>query len=154
MIGLFYPPGEASGICRPWDDSNTIHSLGGSSGTFFSPGFPIPYPENARCVWTIRAPVGKRVKLKFEELDLKRTFSSCKQQSTNNMDYVQIGDGQDTDNKEFSIYCGYNSFYDGFPAVYSTGRYMWVKFYSNRPNLFKTNKGFKARFEAVDLGKY
>ena len=152
LVILFLPSEEASGICRPWDDSYTVHSLGGSSGTFFSPDYPVNYPGNARCVWTIRVPAGKRVKLIFEDLDLQTTFYTCKSQSTSDMDFVQIGDGQDTDNKELAIYCGYQSFYSGFPAVHSTGRYMWVKFYSNSHNIF-TKKGFKARFEAADLGK-
>ena len=98
-------------------------------------------------------PAGKRVKLKFEELDLEITFPSCKQQSTNNTAYVQIGDGKDLDNKELALYCGYNTFSSGFPEVYSTGRYMWVKFNSNSQNVY-AYKGFKARFEAVDLRKY
>ena len=94
------------------------------------------------------------MKLKLEELDLKTSFYACKDQSTNDMDYLQIGDGQDTDNNELNLYCGYETFYDSYPEVFSKGRYMWVKFYSNVPDVSRTNKGFKARFEAVDLGKF
>ena len=43
------------------------------------------------------------------------------------------------------------------PVVYSTGRYMWVKFYSSDESYLRSDDdiGFKARFEAVDIpGKY
>ncbi|XP_078370562.1 dorsal-ventral patterning tolloid-like protein 1 isoform X1 [Oculina patagonica] len=142
---------EASGICRPWDRSSTVHRLSGSSGTFFSPDYPIPYPYDARCIWIISVPAGKGVKLKFEDLDLERSSYSCDRQSTNVIDFVKIGNGQDSESKQIAFYCGYESFYSGFPEVHSTGRYMWIKFYSNSPQHWINEKGFKARFEAVDI---
>ena len=41
---------------------------------------------------------------------------------------------------------------DNPPDVYSTGRYMWVKFYSSSygPVRTENDKGFKAHFEALD----
>ena len=78
MVTLFFIlTEEASGVCRPWDGSSMIHSLSGSSGTFFSPDYPAPYPKNARCIWTITVPAGKRVKLKFEDFGLETVFYSC-----------------------------------------------------------------------------
>ena len=143
---------EASGICRPSDGSNKVHRLSGSSGTFFTPDYPVPYPNDATCIWIISVPAGKRVKLKFEDLDLETAFSSC-EQLTNEENYVQIRDGQDPESKELALHCGR---YDvSVPSdVYSTGRYMRVKFYSNSRNNWRRSKGFKAHFEAVDLRKY
>ncbi|XP_078370349.1 procollagen C-endopeptidase enhancer 2-like [Oculina patagonica] len=143
---------EASGICRPWDGSSTVHELSGSSGTFFSPDYPVPYPNNVRCIWTITVPAGKGVKLTFEDLDLETSFYSCDDlQSTSRIDIVKIGNGLLPESKLTAFYCGYQSFYPGFPAEHSTGRYMWIKFYSNSPQSGRTKKGFKARFEAVDI---
>ena len=142
---------EASGICRPSDGSNKVHRLSGSSGTFFTPDYPVPYPNDATCIWMISVPAGKRVKLKFEDFELETVFSSCKQ-LTNEKDYVQIRDGQDPESNELALHCGYDVFSPS--DVYSTGRYMWVKFYSNSVNHWPRPKGFKAHFEAVDLRKY
>ena len=142
---------EASGICRPSDGSGKVHSLSGSSGTFFTPDYPVPYPNDATCIWTITVPDRKRVKLKFEELDLDTVYFGCDE--VNKKDYVQIRDGQDQESKELAIHCGYY-LSSSSSEVYSTGRYMWVKFHSNFQSSWPHAKGFKAHFEAVDLRKY
>ncbi len=145
---------EASGICRSYDGNHDVHGLSGSSGTLFSPDYPVTYPGNAKCVWTITVPVGKRVKLKLEDLDLKTSDESCKQQNINVIDSVQIGDGLNPREKGLAIFCDEESL--SYPEVYSSGRSMWVKFYSNLQKTFYIVKfkGFKARFEAVDQRKY
>ncbi|KAJ7371404.1 hypothetical protein OS493_025866 [Desmophyllum pertusum] len=84
---------EAAGICRSTDGSNKVRSLIGTSGTFFSPNYPVPYPNDVRCIWTISVPAGKRVKLTFEDFDLDKDFVTCDYQ-TEKIDYVQIRDGQ------------------------------------------------------------
>ena len=149
---------EASGICLPWHGGYNVHSLNGTSGTFFSPGYPVPYPRYVYCIWTISVPAGKAVKLKFEDLDLETTSDSCNQQSTNKIDYVKIGNGKDPESNEFAFYCGYQWFSSGYPEMQSTGRDMWIKFDSNwaknPERKSNNNRGFKARFEAVDICKY
>ena len=151
FVAFFSIADEASGICRPWDGINTIHNLTGSSGTLFSPDYPAHYPVNVRCVWIISVPAGKRVKVKFEDLELKNPLKSCKQQSIHMIDNVQIGDGKDPESKGLALFCGHET---SNPDVYSTGRYMWVKFFSNQPKTWMREKDFKARFEAVDQRKY
>ena len=149
---------EASGICPPWDGSNKVHSLSGTSGTFFSPDYPVPYQKDVRCIWTISVPSDKRVKLTFEDFYLERPFYSCNRQSTSKIDYVEIDNGQDPESNEFAFYCGnkYKNFSSGShpDEIYSTGRDMWIKFYSNSPQSWKTDRGFKARYETVDICKY
>ena len=140
---------EASGICRPSDGSSNVHWLSGSSGTFFTPDYPVPYPNVATCIWIITVPARKRVKLKFENFDFGTVYSSC-EDLLNEIDFVQIRDGQDSKSKELGLYCGYVF---TPPDVFSTGRYMWVKFYSNAHNSTYW-QGFKAHFEAVELCKY
>ena len=154
MLFLFVSE-EASGICRPSDGSSKVHWLSGSSGTFFTPDYPVPYPDDATCIWIITVPARKRVKLKFEDFDFGTVYSSCKELA-NEIDFVQVRDGQDSKSKELGLFCGY--LYDIFTPsdVYSTERYMWVKFYSNSQNSthWQRGKGFKAHFEAVELCKY
>lgn len=117
---------EASGICRPLDGSNKLHWLNGSSGTFFTPDYPNPYPSYTKCIWVISVPAGKIVKLKFEDFDLDAVPYGCIA-SKREKNYVQILDGQISASKELAIHCGYVS----TPSdVYSTGRYMWVEFWS------------------------
>jgi len=86
---LLFISEEASGICRPPYGGGKVHWLSGSSGTFFTPDYPVPYPDDATCIWIITAPARKRVKLRFEELDFQTVLSSCKELLvTNETDYV------------------------------------------------------------------
>ena len=148
---LLFLAEEASGICRLSNWRDKINKLSGLSGTFFTPDYPVPYPGDARCNWIISAPSGKRVKLKFEDFDLETVSSSCKQR-TDEKDYVQIGSGQVPGSNPLALYCGYGVASPLY--VYSTGRYMWVKFCSISSKRSQSSKGFKAHFEAVELRKY
>lgn len=141
---------EASAICRvPSLDSN-VTSLNGSSGTFFSPNFPALYPDGAFCIWAIAVSVGKIVKLTFENFTIAK-------QSSWECSYVEIRDSLSSNGTELArsncdVYTPY------FPSVvYSTGRYMWVKFLSNIGPFHrkKEDRGFKVHFKAVDpIGMY
>ena len=42
----------------------------GSSGVITSPGYPHGYSHRRYCQWTIQAPVGKRITLSFDDIDL------------------------------------------------------------------------------------
>ena len=128
---------------------NQVHRLEGSSGTFCTPNYPNPYPANAKFVWIISVPAGKIVKLKFEDFDLVTASYGCIP-SKRESNYVQILDGPRLASKELAIHCGYRD----IPSdVYSTGKYMWVDFWST---VVARRRGFKAHFEAVDpdLCKY
>ena len=152
MKVVFFLAEEASGICRSTDGSNKVHSLSGTSGTFFSPDYPVPYSDDARCIWTISVPAGKRVKLTFEGFDLNSYTGVTCDYNTEKRDYVQIRDGQVSESKELALYCGYHTLLYA-KDVYSTGRYMWVKYHSSSADRGES-KGFKVRFDAVDLRKY
>ena len=142
---------EASGICRPWNKSNNVYRLSGTSGTFFSPDYPVPYPKDVRCIWKISVPAGKVVKLTFVNFKLKLDPEDCKRRM-NDSDRVQVRDGKAKRKakkpKTFAVYCGYYAFM-GPPDVYSTGNYMSVIFQSISDSE-ESARGFKARFEAVD----
>lgn len=142
-------------MCNP--SKGQIKKPYGSSGTLYTPQFPIPYPDDTTCIWTITAPVGKRVKLMFEKFSLPQTpyfleephadGEYCGYEKSMGADLVEIRDGPWPDSKLLGIYCGYKMPFD----VYSTGRYLWVKFRSISDG--KTSRGIKAPFEAVDPSK-
>ena len=130
---------EAFGVCQSSEGNVERIRLTGSSGTLFSPFYPTPYPKNVTCIWVISAPANKRVELTFDKFDLNRE------------DNVRILDGRKSSSEEVAVYHGYNLF-SSESAVYSSGRYMRIKFHSSLASWYST--GFKAHFETVDPRKY
>lgn len=108
--------------------------LNGSSGTFFTPNYPVPYPENISCIWVISVPAGKRVKLTFEDFHLESG------------DYMIMRDGQLPNSTELRHYYGED-------VYYSSRSYMWIKFYSTSRFWASGPRGLKAHFEALDPRK-
>ena len=98
---------EASGICRPSRGSKEVHWLNRSSGTFFTPDYPLPYPDYTWCIWIISVPAEKRVQLKFEDFEIERVSQDCAL-SMREKKYVQILDGQVSASKYLALYCGYH----------------------------------------------
>jgi len=143
---------EARGICRfPWQVTGQIR-VGGSSGTIFTPDYPVPYQDYTTCGWLVYAPNGKRVKLTFTDFELGKIVVDAKDNFSNrksDMDLVEISEGNWFGNKPRGSYCGKKRPFD----VYSSGRLMWVNFRASRDGV-RANKGFKAHFEAVDLRKF
>ncbi|XP_022781150.1 tolloid-like protein 1 isoform X2 [Stylophora pistillata] len=126
---------EALGVCQSLDGNAKRNRLTGSSGSLFSPFYPVPYPTNSSCIWVISVPANKRVKLIFDKIEIDRK------------DHVQILDGRKSWSKELAVYHGYNLFSTG-SAVYSTRKYMRIQFHSYQGS--SDYAGFKAHFEAVD----
>ena len=148
----FWVTEESHGLCRP--SAGQFNRPSGSSGTLYTPEFPIPYPDNTTCIWTITAPTGKRVKLMIDQFELGISpydavyDAFCKYDGSMGQDFVEIRDGPWPDSRSLGIYCGNKLEFD----FYSTGRYMWVKFHSIVDGK-KENRGLKARFEAVEPSK-
>lgn len=68
-----------------WADSClfTLHAKEGEITSFTTPGFPhSPYPNNARCYWTLRADANSIISLTFKTLDLE--------QCTDSGDYIKV----------------------------------------------------------------
>ena len=90
------------------------------------------------------------MKLTFESFELKSSHIDCPKGKDYHNDFVLIRDGQASTNFEIGRYCEYNT-PSLVPAdLFSTGRYMWVKFRSGEGHIWGNVKGFKAHFEAVD----
>lgn len=144
---------EASWICRTSREFQRTGTIvgEGSSGTIFTPDYPVPYQDYTTCLWVIYVPDGRRVKLRFTDFELGKSVVTTKDNFCKNMldmDYVEIGDGPWFTDGLRGRYCGKKLPFD----VYSSGPHMWMKFHTNR-NGVRKNKGFKAHFEAADLRK-
>ena len=111
--------------------------LTGSSGSFSSPNYPSDYPNSETCRWIISVPQGYIVRLEFPTFILESCVESC------SCDHVIIRDGSAEDSPKLGEFCGDNR----PPTVYSSDRYMWVEFESDRTF---NDTGFSATY----TGKY
>lgn len=110
-------------------------------GSFASPNHPGCYPNDKYCTWLIEAPSGKYIYLYFSSFHLEYGSSYCP------WDFVEIFDG----NSEYSSSkivraCGQLAPW----TVYSSGRFLLVKFYSDNIIMMP---GFSAFYQAVSYSK-
>ena len=111
------------------------------SGKFQSPNYPLPYPYNTRCEFNISLPVGNRIRLFIEDIELK-SENDCK------FDYLGIYNGSSAaDATELATICSSNNTGRQFN---STGKYLIVVFKSGLSRGFR---GFKANYTAEILGR-
>jgi len=116
------------------------------SGTIFSPDYPVPYPDDAYCLWRFLAPIGKRMKLKFVDFELRGSSTNDVNDDCNynfGVDHISIDRRMRSFDRSF--YCGNQTSFE----VYSAGIEMRVRFRA-APVGVRGKKGFKAYFEAVD----
>ena len=108
----FAVKGHISDHCT--GQSNKLININEStSGTIKSPWAPDFYPNNLNCVWRVRAPAGKQVKLSFSLFDLE---SPC------NTDYVEVSDVTTGASEQRGKFCG------DHPDVVSASEEIMVQF--------------------------
>ncbi|XP_053093478.1 deleted in malignant brain tumors 1 protein-like [Pangasianodon hypophthalmus] len=100
-----------------------------SKGEFFSPNFPLNYPNNAECTWRLQGPEQKVVSLTFTFVDLE-----------SNWDSVDVYDGLTDEDPHLGAVTQTNSFN-------SSSRYMTVTFSSDWS---VTQQGFRAEWAFID----
>ncbi|XP_019632196.1 PREDICTED: titin-like [Branchiostoma belcheri] len=66
------------------------HILTDRVGTFTSPRYPKPYPQNTDCTWTIKAPDDMRIRLAFDIIDILEE-ENCE------VDYVAVSGSENGD---------------------------------------------------------
>jgi len=117
------------------------YHLNQASGSFASPNHPACYPVNKYCTWLIEAPSGQYIYLYFSSFHLEYGSSSCP------WDFVEIFDGHsDHSSSRLVRACGQLAPW----TVYSSGRFLLVKFYSDNIIMMP---GFSAFYQAVFYGK-
>lgn len=113
--------------------------LAGYSGVLSSPHFPEDYPHRVNCEWIIRVPKGYHIQLVFTTFDIEYcVFCKC--------DYVEIRDGRNSSSPLLGKYCENGK----LSPIFSTGRHLWIKFYSDVGARFQ---GFRAVYKAKKTGQ-
>ena len=108
--------------------SNCGSILHGPSGSFQSTNFPNNYLSDEYCTWKVQVPLGKKVRLEFEEF-----------RTEENKDFVLIYDSGKTD-----PIIGFSGVKDKPRAITSSGNSIRVRFISNGEN---ANNGFKVAYK-------
>ncbi|XP_071091816.1 cubilin-like [Haliotis cracherodii] len=104
-----------------------------------SPGYPVAYPNNDQCVWTIRASsTGKAVKIVVQDLVLEGG-SGCP------YDSVKVYDGSGTSSRMIQVWCDTMT-----PTVQSSGLYLTLVFKTDNSN---TYKGFRLKYFETAVGQ-
>lgn len=112
----------------------TISVSNNPNGSIYSPGYPY-YDDNENCLWLLVAPYGSKVLLYFTTFEVEDDLSCS-------YDSVELFDGRDDSASRLSKSCG-----SILPSpVYSSGRYMYMKFKSDLSN---TEKGFVAHYREL-----
>lgn len=121
------------------EDLADIQGCGGFSeektGIIRSQNWPMNYPANSMCLWIIRSPEGKTIKLTFTDFDLEEAgilFGRC-------YDNVVIYNGTQPGAKKYGPFCGSN-----MPSVIeSTSNELVIRFHAD---FFTEAKGFRAHW--------
>ncbi|XP_046374817.2 cubilin-like [Haliotis rufescens] len=104
-------------------DNNLVAN---SVGSYIqSPNYPLDYPNNADCSWTIDTQDSDFI------VSLDVISSDLEDNSGCTYDYYEIYDGVDDSYSSLGRYCG-----SSVPLKYSTGQFMFIKFKSDGSNVF------------------
>ncbi|XP_055898470.1 uncharacterized protein LOC106056355 isoform X2 [Biomphalaria glabrata] len=107
-------------------------------GEIASPQWPEQYPLGLNCVWTIQAPVGAKITLKFTTIDLdSQSYGGC----TDQHDYIDVYDGPSAINR-VARYCAHET-----PApILSTGNALLVTF---KTDGYVQRTGFHSSYDFI-----
>ncbi|KAG8328699.1 hypothetical protein J6590_103808, partial [Homalodisca vitripennis] len=105
------------------------------SGVIESPNYPDDYPANKECTWTIQAPQGRQISLKFETFDLEDS-GDCR------YDSIIIRNGLHETSPLVGKYCSTTL----PPEVISLTNALWIHLSTDVSN---QGKGFRASWDAT-----
>ncbi|GFS02438.1 Tolloid-like protein 1, partial [Elysia marginata] len=97
-----------------------------------SANYPLNYPNNDQCTWSIRAPSGTQVVLSFSAFDLQSSIN-C------NDDYLSVYDGTTQFSTRLAKYCG-----EGIPRTVTSRENSMFIFFRSDDRI--TSTGFRARW--------
>ncbi|XP_071176130.1 uncharacterized protein [Mytilus edulis] len=100
------------------------------------------YDNNLNCGWVIDGGVGKLIQLSITHVNLQLapSYSSC-----GTYDHLSIMDGDATVTEAITSICGDRNPYE----VLSSGRYLYLKFYSNDKNFYR-HSGITVNFQVFN----
>ena len=107
---------------------------------FQSPNHPNCYPNNKDCTWLIETTAYNYIYLQINQFNLEYGGGSCPN------DYLEIRDGNTPSSPLITKMCGSV----GYTYIYSTGRFLLVRFVSNG---YFQMPGFRAYCYAVRSSK-
>ena len=126
--------------CSDRGYQRTIKATKGELGSF---DYPLNYPNDAKCSWTLEVPAGYLIQFTFHSFDLQPS-QDCK------ADYVEIKSGKykyDSEVETIGRFCG-SSLPASFRSNYSK---VYVDFVADSSERYP---GFHASFEAVPNRKF
>lgn len=117
-----------------------------TTGSFTSPGYPLPYQNNKDCIYSIDVPKG-RIKVKFESFNVEGRMPVCLYDflEVKEIGYFKLSSSQAESRGR--RYCGNEK----PPIIYSTrGSNLWFRFKSD---LSGGQSGFVANYRTISAGE-
>jgi hypothetical protein len=131
---------SSSGKCSSTNSfvKNNNILLSSDRGTITSPKYPLNYPHNIQCTWKIAVSSGKTIRLNIDYMSMESSLRCSK-------DYLQVRNGYFSTSSLKGDYCGSTR-----KTIYSTGRYMWIRF---RTDYQYSYSGFKLSYSIQETGE-
>ncbi|KAF0296268.1 Cubilin [Amphibalanus amphitrite] len=126
-----------SGFAMHWNatDPQCGGELTDPYGSINSPGYPGQYPHSRDCVWTVEAPLGRRLQFQFAVLRLEH-HENC------SYDYLEVRDGYTEGAPLLQRYCSTT-----LPAPITTsGPYAWFRFHTDAS---ASDQGFHITYSQI-----
>uniref|UniRef100_A0A8D8U6L7 Cubilin n=3 Tax=Cacopsylla melanoneura TaxID=428564 RepID=A0A8D8U6L7_9HEMI len=108
--------------------------LSGDEGSFSSPNYPMQYPINADCVWTVKSSPGNKIAIQFTDFQLEKS-DFC------NEDFVELRESN-VQGKLLGVYCA-----NQIPGNVTVNSNFWIRFRSSATG---AAPGFTADFSYVN----
>ncbi|XP_046451773.1 cubilin-like isoform X2 [Daphnia pulex] len=105
-------------------------------GTINSPGYPGHYPANRDCIWSLSAPLGKRIQITFATLQLEHHLNCS-------YDFLEVHDGSALTDNSLGKFCSTAN----PPPLTTSGPYALLNFHSDATS---TDNGFHITYAVVN----
>ncbi|XP_076467229.1 cubilin-like [Babylonia areolata] len=116
------------------------------NGTFASPGFPGPYPNNVHCLYKFVGRENQRVRIRFTSFVLQGRYPLCENDFVDVYAELQREDQDLLDAKLTGRFCGEGD--ENLPSlIQSTHHILYLSFFANR---HKRNAGFNGTYQFLD----
>ena len=115
--------------------------LSTASGSFQSPNWPVTYPSNVDCQWTIELPdSNKQVEIKCED----EPYGTAGSHPNCRLDHLKFYDGHSTHNDSYGPYCGWKK-----PTTLTMSSNLAKVVFHAGPRHSSSRKGFRCTYQSV-----